>query len=433
MGFQALDLASVKGAGIRANFWLSSRFRLSSFRPGDSLAMRSLSRFATAILLPFLSSTVVAEDVKIVETVQPFVDRGNLAGAVMLVASPDKVLSLEAVGYSDVGSRIPLKTDALFWIASMNKPITSTALMLLVDEGKVKLDDPVEKYLPEFKNQLRFVEKRGDEIILKKPAKPITVRNILSHTAGLVDRSPLEGKLDSISLKDGAISYGLSPLISEPGTKYKYCNPGINTAGRIIEVVSGIPYEKFLQERLFDPLAMKDTTFWPTEDQAKRLAKSYKPGPNKKGLEETEITQLTYPLTDRKRHPYPAGGLFSTAEDLGTFCRMILSGGQLDGKRYLSEKAIREMTSTQTGDLINGGKGEGGYGLGWNTSNMSKGENGPVIPGPCGHGGAYATNMGIDPGKKLVTVWLVQHAGFPGDGDKAQGAFHSAAVKIYGK
>jgi CubicO group peptidase (beta-lactamase class C family) len=395
--------------------------------------MRTLPRFALTFLCLVSPSMVFADDPKMAEAVQPFVDQGNLAGAVMLVASPDKVLSLEAVGYSDVGSKIPLKTDALFWIASMNKPITSTALMMLVDEGKVKLDDPVEKYLPEFKGQLRLVDKSGDLVVLKKPAKPITVRNILSHTAGLVGRSPLEGRLDSVSLKDGAISYGLSPLVFEPGSKYEYCNPGINTAGRIIEVASGMPYEKFLQERLLDPLGMKDTTFWPTEEQLKRLAKSYKPGPDKKGLDEIEITQLTYPLTDRKRHPYPAGGLFSTAEDLGTFCRMILNGGKLDGKRYLSENAVREMTSTQTGDLLNGGKGENGYGLGWSTSNKSKGENGPVISGPCGHGGAYATNMSIDPARKLVTVWMVQHAGFPGDGNKAQGEFNDAAKQAFGK
>ncbi len=142
---------------------------------------------------------------------------------------------------------------------------------------------------------------------------------------------------------------------------------------------------------------------------------------------------MTYPLTDTKRHPYPAGGLFSTAEDLGTFCRMILNGGQLDGKRYLSEAAIREMTSTQTGDLLNGGKGENGYGLGWSTTAKSKGNTGPVIPGPCDHGGAYSTKMWIDPGKKLVTVWMVQHAGFPIDGNQAQGAFHKAAIEAFGK
>ncbi len=398
--------------------------------------MRNLLRIARLTLVTIalgLASDALAGEPRIAEAIQPFVDRGVLAGAVALVASPEKVVSIDAVGYSDVGSKTPMKPDALFWIASMNKPITATALMILVDEGKVKLDDPAEKYLPEFKGQMRVAERSGDLLVLKKPPKPVMVRNLLSHTSGLVGRSPLEGKLDSLPLRDAAITYGLSPLKFDPGSQYEYCNPGINTIGRIIEVVSGDPYEKFLKDRLLDPLGMVDTTFWPDESQVARVAKSYKPGPEKMGLVETPIEQLTYPLVDLKRQPYPAGGLFSTASDLGTFCRMILNGGQLDGKRYLSEAAVREMTSTQTGDLLNGGKGENGYGLGWSTTKKSKGEAGPVIPGPCGHGGAYATNMGIDPGKKLVTVWMVQHAGFPLDGNKAQGAFHQAAQEVFGK
>jgi CubicO group peptidase (beta-lactamase class C family) len=392
-----------------------------------------IARLTLATIALGVASGALAGDSRIAESIQPFVDRGALAGAVALVASPEKVLSVDAVGYSDVGSKVPMKPDALFWIASMNKPITATALMILVDEGKVKLDDPVEAYLPEFKGQMRVAERGGDLIVLKKPPRPITVRNLLSHTSGLVGRSPLEGKLDSLPIREGAITYGLSPLKFDPGSQYEYCNPGINTVGRIIEVVSGMPYEKFLQERLLDPLGMVDTTFWPDEAQLPRVAKSYKPGPEKTGLVETPIEQLTYPLDDLKRQPYPAGGLFSTAADIGTFCRMILNGGQLDGKRYLSESSVREMTSTQTGDLLNGGKGENGYGLGWSTSKKSKGEAGPAIPGPCGHGGAYSTNMAIDPGKKLVTVWMVQHAGFPLDGKDAQGAFQRAAVEAFGK
>jgi CubicO group peptidase (beta-lactamase class C family) len=352
-----------------------------------------IARLTLATIALGVASGALAGDSRIAESIQPFVDRGALAGAVALVASPEKVLSVDAVGYSDVGSKVPMKPDALFWIASMNKPITATALMILVDEGKVKLDDPVEAYLPEFKGQMRVAERSGDLIVLKKPPRPITVRNLLSHTSGLVGRSPLEGKLDSLPIREGAITYGLSPLKFDPGSQYEYCNPGINTVGRIIEVVSGMPYEKFLQERLLDPLGMVDTTFWPDEAQLPRVAKSYKPGPEKAGL----------------------------------------NGGQLDGKRYLSEAAVREMTSTQTGDLLNGGKGENGYGLGWSTSKKSKGEAGPAIPGPCGHGGAYATNMAIDPGKKLVTVWMVQHAGFPLDGKDAQGAFQRAAVEAFGK
>ena len=394
--------------------------------------MRRLLGLAV-LILPWVVAEAPAQEASIPDVLRPFVERQELAGAVTLVASPDKVLSLEAVGYADVAARTPLKTDALFWIASMNKPITATALMMLVDEGKVKLDDPVENYLPEFRGQLRLVDKSGDLVVLRKPGKPVTVRNLLSHTSGMVGRSPLESRLDTVSLREGAISYALSPLQFEPGSKYEYNNPGINTVGRLIEVVSGMPYETFLQTRIFNPLGMKDTTFWPSSGQLARVAKSYRPGPGNAGLVEVEIEQLTYPLDSRKRHPYPAGGLFSTAEDLGTFCRMILNQGMVNGKRLVSEAAIREMTSTQTGDLLNGGKGEHGYGLGWSTSRKSKGPDGPVISGSCGHGGAYSTNMSIDPEKKLVTVWMVQHAGFPGNGRDAQGKFQSQAFKLFAR
>ncbi len=240
-------------------------------------------------VIPALLSSLMApepsraDESPVVSALRPFVDRNSLAGAAVLVANRDRVLSLEAVGYSDVAARTPMKVDDLFWIASMSKPITATALMMLVDEGKIQLDVPVEKYLPEFHGQMVVLERKPDRVVLKKPAHPILVREILSHTSGLVGRSPLERELDVLPLKIGTITYGLSPLQFEPGTKYEYCNPGINTAGRLIEVVSGVPYEEFLQKRLFEPLGMKDTTFWPDEPQLKRLAKSYKPGPDKPG------------------------------------------------------------------------------------------------------------------------------------------------------
>jgi CubicO group peptidase (beta-lactamase class C family) len=158
--------------------------------------------------------------------------------------------------------------------------------------------------------------------------------------------------------------------------------------GRIIEVVSGPPYEDFLETRVFKPLGMKDTTFWPNSEQISRLARSYKPKGDKAGLEAIAITQLTYPLDDRGRQPMPAGGLFSTAGDLGRFCRMILNGGMYDGKRYLSESAVTEMTSRQTGDSI-----KQNYGLGWATTRERRESGGPINPGPCGHCGAYAMNM----------------------------------------
>jgi CubicO group peptidase (beta-lactamase class C family) len=298
----------------------------------------------------------------------------------------------------------------------------------------LRLDDPLERHLPEFHGQMVIAEQTPDQLVLRKPGHPITVREILSHTSGLIGRSPLEHELDTLSLREGVITYASAPLRFEPGTRYQYCNPGINTAGRLIEVLSGIRYEDFMQRRLFDPLGMVDTTFWPTIEQLKRLAKSYKPDAAGKRLEEIKITQLTYPLSDRKRHPYPAGGLFSTATDVSVFCRMVKNGGMYAGKRYLSEKSVREMTSTQTGVLLNHGKGEQGYGLGWSTSRKSPGESGPVIPGTCGHGGAYSTNMEIDPERDLIMVFMVQHAGYPGvEGGKILGDFQRAATLAFGK
>ncbi len=372
---------------------------------------------------------------RVASSLQVYVDRGVMAGAVVLVSSPEHILALEAVGYSDLGAKTPMPPDALFWIASIAKPMTAAAFMMLVDSGKVKLADPVERYLPEFQGQMMIAEKRPDQLILKKPAHPITVREILSHTSGLIGQSPRERELDMLSLREGVISYASAPLEFEPGTRYEYCNPGINTVGRLIEVASGMSYEDFMQKRLFDPLGMKDTTFWPSEDQLKRLAKAYAPAAGGKGLREIKISQLTYPLSDKKRHPYPAGGLFSTAADVAGFCRMVLRGGILDGTRLLSEQSVREMTSTQTGNLLNQGKGEDGYGLGWFTSRKSLGATGPVIPGPCSHGGAYATEMSIDPWNDLITVFMVQHAAYAGgvDGGKILGDFKKAAVTVFGK
>lgn len=352
------------------------------------------------------------------EAIQPFVDSHSLAGAVMLVANKDRVLAQSAIGYSDIADNKPMSTNDLFWIASESKPITATAFMMLVDEGKIHLDDPVAKYLPEFGNLWVKSEETADHLILKRPHRRITVREILSHTSGIRFASLLEQPtLDLLPLRVAVLSYAATPLDTEPGTKYQYSNAGINTAGRIIEVVSGMPYERFLSERLFKPLGMKDTTFRPNKRQIALLAKSYKPNEAKTDLEETTISQLKYPLDDAARFPFPAGGLFSTASDLCRFSQMILNGGLYRGKRLVSETAIHEMTRKQTPDSV-----PEGYGLGWGVWN-----------GGFGHGGAYATNLTIDINHGLILIWMVQHAGFPNNGDKSFEAFAKAATEMYGK
>jgi CubicO group peptidase (beta-lactamase class C family) len=383
------------------------------------LNARSLSRRVTVVILLLVAhataSSAFAQKVpSFASTVQPFVEKHELAGAVMLVADREKLLSLEAVGWADIEAQRPMQTDSLFWIASQSKPITGVAFMMLVDEGKVQLDDPVEKYLPEFRGPMLQVEKDDEHVLLKRPRHPITVREVLSHTSGLPFKSALEEPtLDLFPLSARVRSYAMTPLIFEPGTQYQYSNAGINTAARIIEVVTGQSFEQFLEERLFQPLGMTDTTFWPTGVQAARIAKAYRPGPDKQGLEVTPISQLYYPLTDRtNRFPMPAGGLFSTAHDVCRFYQMLLSGGELDGRRYLSTDAVKVLTSRQTpADLSQS------YGLGFSVS-----------PTQFGHSGAYSTNTTAHTDRGLITLWLVQHAGFPGEGVKAQETFRNAAL-----
>lgn len=348
---------------------------------------------------------------------QPFVDRRLLAGAVLLVADRRGVLDLEAVGYADVASRKPMRPNSLFWIASQTKSFTATALMMLVDEGKVNVGDRVEKYLPEFKGQRVAVPHGKHGILLKKPKHPITLRHILSHTSGLPFKSALEEPArDLIPLSTTVRSYAMTPLGFEPGTRYLYSNAGFNTAGRIIEVVSGMPYEAFVQTRLLAPLGMTETSFRPAVRQLKRLARPYKPNEKGDGLDESSFPQYTQPYNDPRRQAVPGGGLFSTANDVSLFCRMLLNGGRLNGRRYVSEDAIRMMTRKQTARTI-----PTTYGLGWRLD-------GAIF----GHSGALQTNMTIDPVRGLVLVFLVQHTGFATSGGQCLAAFTAAARERYG-
>ncbi|HWA98157.1 MAG TPA: serine hydrolase domain-containing protein [Pirellulales bacterium] len=359
-----------------------------------------------------------AEPASVADVLQPYVDRHALAGAVTAVATKDKVLRVDTVGYADIAAGRAMTPDTVFWIASQSKPITATALMMLVDEGKVNLDDPVEKHLPEFAGQWLIAEKDAAHELLKKPGHPITVRNVLSHTSGLPFKSGIEQPtLDLWPLRARVLSYAITPLEFDPDHDYKYSNAGINTAGRIIEVVSGMPYENFLDERLFRPLGMKDTTFWPSGEQLKRLAKAYKPNQTKDGLQETPIAQLQYPLDDRSRQPMPAGGLFATAHDLVRFYQMLAGGGSLDGKKYLSPKAVDALTHRQTPEGL-----KESYGLGFKVE---------AAQANFGHGGAYGTNSTYDRETGLITIYLIQHEGFLVDGKEALAAFKRAAAERF--
>jgi len=318
---------------------------------------------------------------------KPWLDDGTIAGAVVLVTDCEQTLLCEAAGAADIATARPMAADSLFWIASMTKPMTAAAVMILVDERKVKLDEPVATYLPEFRG---LVLATG-----AKPARLITVRDLLAHASGLPFKSPLEAPtLDCLPLADAVRSYAHLKLLFEPGTGYQYSNAGINTAGRIIEVVSGMPFEEFLTSRLFEPLGMRDTTFHPTAAHVARVATAYRHRDDG-SLEPVPIDQLKYPLDGPGRFPMPGGGLFSTADDCGRFCRMLLGEGVAGGVRVLSADSVREMRTRQTPDSV-----KKAYGLGVQIQ----------ADGRYGHAGAYATDLLIDEGRGVATVWLVQDA-----------------------
>ena len=401
-------------------------------------------------LLIGLSSALTADEAPhpLQPVLQSFMDKHITPGVVVIVANKDGVLDVEKAGYASLANKTPIREDAVFWIASMSKSLTAAALMMLVDEGKVSLDDPVEKFLPEFKGQ-QVKEADGS---LHAPKHPITVREIMDHTSGLVLAGEKDLKRTQV-LKDDVEDIAKHPLRQEPGTKYEYNNSGINTGGRIIEVVSGLSYPEFMQKRLFDPLGMKDSTAWPNEEQAARLAHTARMTEDKKDIVEIDQDKnvkpehilkfsngvpVPKPVTQDmgfgiafeygKHYAQPAGSYFSTAHDLGRFCRMLLRGGELDGKRLLSEKAVKLMSSIQTGNVpVNP---QEAYGVG--VSVKIKDDEGPSI-GSYGHRGARRTAFWIDPKNGLAMIILVERFDMSGEEQKIMyGDFMKAAVQQFG-
>lgn len=361
---------------------------------------------------------------------EKFVSDGTVAGAVGLVANRNGILWHDAVGASDLSTKRPMASDDLFWIASMTKPMTAAAVMILDESGKLSVEDPVEKYLPEFKDMWMIESQSRDGMTLKRPARAVTLRDLLTHSSGLGD---VEAPRHNSSIAELVMAYSQKPLLFEPGSKWKYCNPGITTLGRVVEVVSGIPYAQFMQTRLFDPLGMKDTTFWPSPEQAARLAKSYKQKEGG-GLEETGIHHLKGALTDRTRTAFPMGGLFSTAADVARFYRMLLGGGALDGSRVLKPETVDRMTATQSGDLKTGFVEGMSFGFGCGVVREPQGVTAMLSPGTFGHGGAHGTQSWTDPAKGIIYVLMIQRAGMPnGDNSDVRRAFQEAAAAAYAR
>lgn len=371
---------------------------------------------SSLLLLPALLPALDAAKLAAIHpAMEAAVKAKQAAGIVTLVMEKGKVVHHDAAGMADVAKGRTMEKDALFWIASMTKSINGTAVMVLVDEGKLSLDEPASKWLPEL-GKVKLADGSA-------PEKPITLRMLLSHTAGIAfpRRAPSDG---AISLKAYVASLLKTPLAFQPGSAYEY-GFGPTVAGRIIELASGMKYDAFLQAKIFAPLGMKDTMFNPDDAHRARIARTYKmddethelvPGYNPFVTSDTSVTHMVE----------PSGGLFSTAADMGRFYSMIANGGELNGVRIISTKSVADMTTPVTagGKTLN-------YACGWQVNTETQRVNSQMPVGSFGHGGAFATNGCIDPKSGIVTVYMVQNVLVPESG-KPKDAFQHLVMESAG-
>ena len=391
------------------------------------LAPMHTDRFLTGILVSLSLSAMAAPPQLpgIGEAMQAQIARDEIAGAVTMVVTGDKVLHLETTGFADVATRKPMTPDTVFWIASMTKPVTGVAILMLQDEGKLKVSDPVAKYLPEFAD-------------LKTPSgRPanLTITQILTHTSGLGEATGQAAR-EAKTLADLVPLWLAAPMQFEPGERWRYCQSGINAAGRIVEVVSGQSFDAFLQQRLFDPLGMKSTTFYLNDGHRARLVTAYAKNRETGKLEPVPPRPEFGP---RDRPPQGNGGLYSTATDYARFCQMLLNGGTFEGHRYLSAAAMKFLNTPQTGDLPTGffqsdNFGNRGMNYGWGLGTCvlrtpHEGVAERLSSGSFGHGGAWGTQAWIDPVKGVAYVLMVQRSNFPNsDASDVRRDFQQAAA-----
>jgi CubicO group peptidase (beta-lactamase class C family) len=392
----------------------------------------SSSRFTVVLAL---SGTLIAAGQAVTlpgigKAMQEMIAKNEIAGAVTAVVGNDRILHLEATGFADVAAGRPMRSDTLFWIASMTKPVTGVAILMLQDEGKLNVADPVARYLPGFAD-------------LKTPSgKPanLTLTQLLNHTSGLGEASGPAAQ-QARTLADLVPLWLAAPMQYEPGERWKYTQSGINAAARVVEVVSGMTFDAFTQKRIFDPLGMKDATFYPTVEQRARLATAYAKN------RETGALEPVPPRADfgpRDRPPQGNGGLYSTAPDYARFARMLLGGGVLEGRRYLSDAAMTRLVTPTTGELPTGffqsdtyGNRGASYAWGLGTCILRAPHDGVAAmlsPGTYGHGGAWGTQAWIDPVKRAAYVLMVQRSNFPNsDASDVRRHFQQAAVQALTK
>jgi CubicO group peptidase (beta-lactamase class C family) len=348
---------------------------------------------------------------------QKEVDEGRIAGAVALIYKNGKKVHENTIGYSDIESKSKMKLDQIFFIQSMTKPIVTTAFMMLYEEGFFQLNDPLSKYIPEYKDIMVAKDaKLGTAGGLEPTKSPILMHQLMSHTAGFshglgqteVDKEVVQGIYYTAhpSIESRVNAYAKLPLYGQPGQQWYY-SAAPDILARLIEVFSGMTAAEFLQKRLFDPLGMPDTGYNLTEEQNSRMATLHSYNEEGKLIKAPRQT----PTSDNKVFA-GANALFSTAQDYARFAQMMLNGGELDGKQYLSPKTIEIMTMDQTGGIYKA-PGQGfGFGFGVMTDVAEAKSLGSV--GTYYWSGAYCTYFFIDPKENLISILMTQTAPFSG-------------------
>jgi CubicO group peptidase (beta-lactamase class C family) len=327
------------------------------------------------------------------------------------------------VGYTDFETKRAIQPDAMFQLHSMTKPVVCLGVMMLQEEGLVSLSDPIEKHLPEFRG-LQVVENG----ILRKPSRLVTLRDLMTHTSGMILNPPpgigeLHGALHR-TLAEVVLVESQQPLLFDPGTRWSYSNTGIAALARLIEVKSGLAFEKFLAARIFAPLGMNDTYIYPPKEKWNRMPTAYvvKDGKTIKYTSDP-LGEGAMKFRDGAKYPLPEGGLYSTVADLFRLYQLMLNGGQLDGVRLLSRASVELMTSNHTGVLPGAAAGMSAA-LGWTYVRDPAQALTLLSAGTYGHGGRYGTYCFIDPKRDMIGIFMIHREG----GSDERNAFVSMAA-----
>jgi CubicO group peptidase (beta-lactamase class C family) len=361
---------------------------------------------------------------RIASTVQRGIDDKRIAGAVTLVARRGHVAWFKAQGMADREAGKPMRPDTMFRICSMTKPITSLAVMMLYEEGRFLLDDPVAKYLPEFKNPKVLVKPASGAPYTIPATGEITIRDLLRHTSGITyqwndDLGPMYKDANVASgllpydgtIEDSTKRLAGLPLLFNPGEKFEY-SLGVDVLGRLVEVISGKPLDEFFRTRIFEPLGMKDTYFYPPDGKLERLATAYTYYAEK-GLSRFPDTPITegpftysadYPARGPKKLFSGGAGLVSTAADYMRFCQMMLDGGKVGNTRLLSRKSVELMTQDQLGKISS----DQGFGLGFGVNGVKAPLSELGSPGEYNWGGFFYTQFSIDPKEQMIVIFMGQ-------------------------